>query len=295
MKKLFSLAAWLLTLALCLSACGVSAEPSAQSLPQGGALRLSVNPEITVYFDEKGSVTGVEAENADADAVLAGYTGFEGKACKDVVAELVTVIGEAGYFVEEVDGSSRQITIELEPGSRTPSDAFLDEIAAEVRETVESHSWTAPVEAEQQDIRTGAVHGHDHGHDREHTHEEVRTCTNPNCTEPDCDDVDCDNGICTNPNCTDPNCDDIDCDEGIPEPEEVRTCTNPNCTEPDCDDVDCDNGICTNPNCTDPNCDDIDCDEGIGDRDDDDDRDDDEDEDEEDEDEDEDDEDEDDD
>ena len=263
MKKLLSLIAYLLTLTLCLTACAGSAEPSLQSMPRGGVLRLSVNPEITVHFDENGIVTDVEAQNRDGSRILEGYTGFEGKACKQVVAELVTAIGEAGYFVEEVDGGRRQITLELEPGSGVPRDGFLDEIAEEVRNTVDGHSWTAPVD-------TGST--------------PVRTCTNPNCTDADCDDVYCDNGICTNPYCDDADCDDIDCDEGIAEPEDVRTCTNPNCTEPDCDDVNCDNGICTNPNCDDPNCDDVDCDEGIGDRDDDDDRDDDEDEDDEDED-----------
>ena len=103
MKKLFTLVACLLALVLCLTACAGSAGPSVQSMPQGGVLRLSVNPEITVRFDENGNVTGVEAENRDASQILAGYTGFEGTACKDVVAELVTVIGEAGYFVEEAD------------------------------------------------------------------------------------------------------------------------------------------------------------------------------------------------
>ena len=61
---------------------------------------------------------------------------------------LVTLIGEAGYFVEEVEGERRQITIEIEPGSALPSDAFLDEVVADVKSTVAEHSWQAPLDIE---------------------------------------------------------------------------------------------------------------------------------------------------
>ena len=192
MKKFFTILACVLALALCFSACAPAAPATTRQTPQGGVLRLTVNPEIAVFFDENGNVTEVEARNDDGSKIIADYTGFEGKATKTVVAELVAAIGEAGYFVEDLDGHRRHITLEIEPGSSVPSEGFLTEVEAEVRRTVERSSWTAPVE----------------------TNATGRTCTNPDCTEWDCDDVFCDNGICTNPYCDDHDCDDKYCDDG---------------------------------------------------------------------------------
>ena len=119
---------------------------AADALPAGGVLRLSVNPEIAVHYDADGLVTGVEARNDDGAAILAGYAGFEGKAARQVVAELVTAIGEAGYFVEEIEGARRQIVIEIEPGSALPSSTFLADVAADVQACVSANHWQSPVD-----------------------------------------------------------------------------------------------------------------------------------------------------
>ena len=119
---------------------------AADALPAGGVLRLSVNPEIAVHYDADGLVTGVEARNDDGAAILAGYAGFEGKAARQVVAELVTAIGEAGYFVEEIEGARRQIVIEIEPGSALPSSTFLADVAADVQACVSANQWQSPVD-----------------------------------------------------------------------------------------------------------------------------------------------------
>lgn len=147
MKNMRSILAVALVLILSLAlftGCGAAADPVTQ-LASGGTLFLKVNPEIAVHYDADGNVTSVESRNADAEAILASYTGFEGKATRDVVAELVTVIGEAGYFVEEIEGERRQITIEIEPGSALPSNTFLDDVADQVRTAVNAHDWTAPI------------------------------------------------------------------------------------------------------------------------------------------------------
>lgn len=135
--------ALILSLAL-FTGCG-AANTSGIALASGGTLFLKVNPEIAVHYDTDGNVTSVESRNADAEKLLASYTGFEGKSTRDVVAELVTVIGEAGYFVEEIEGERRQITIEIEPGSSLPNDTFLDDVANQVRAAVNAHDWTAPI------------------------------------------------------------------------------------------------------------------------------------------------------
>ena len=111
-----------------------------------GSLLLSVNPEIAVFYDRDGLVTDVEGRNRDGRDILEHYTGYEGKETRQVVRELVTAIGEAGYFVEDIDGEKRQITIEIETGSRIPHDDFLDEVVDDVQECVNSHSWNSPAE-----------------------------------------------------------------------------------------------------------------------------------------------------
>ena len=121
-------------------------ETSAEPQPAGGTLVLSVNPEIEINYDENGNVTEISGRNDDGNAILANYSGYEGKAAREVVTELVTAIGEAGYFVEEVEGENRQITIEIEPGSGLPHETFLDEVASDVHECVSANNWQSPVD-----------------------------------------------------------------------------------------------------------------------------------------------------
>ncbi len=107
----------------------------------GGVLYLKVNPEIAISYDESGNVVGVEGRNADGSAILENYSDYTGKTARQVVAELVAAIGEAGYFIEEVEGEARRITIEIERGSYMPNAAFLDEIVADVQSYVNAKPW----------------------------------------------------------------------------------------------------------------------------------------------------------
>ena len=116
------------------STASAPAESSAQ-VASGGTLVLKVNPEIALAYDDAGLVTGLTARNGDAEAILEKSGDLIGQPARDAVRQLVTLIGEAGYFVEEVEGERRQITIEIEPGSALPSDAFLDEVVADVKST----------------------------------------------------------------------------------------------------------------------------------------------------------------
>ena len=142
----------LLALALALfvlTGCGTAAPAvSGVELADGGVLHLRVNPEIDVAYDEAGNVTAVTARNDDAARLLEGYTGYEGRPCREVVTELVSAIGQAGYFVEEVEGESRQITIEIEAGSQLPHPEFLDEVVSDVRQCVSTNSWHSPVDVQ---------------------------------------------------------------------------------------------------------------------------------------------------
>lgn len=149
MKKMISLIACMLVLVLCLTACGQSAAPAeGVSLRNGGILVLRVNPEIAVEYDAEGNVSGITARNDDALAIVANCKGLIGQPTRDVMTGLVTAIGEAGYFVEEIDGEGRRITLEIEPGSSLPHGTFLDDVIADIQACVSRHDWTTPIDVE---------------------------------------------------------------------------------------------------------------------------------------------------
>ena len=133
----------------CLTGCGQSAATNnGTELASGGVLVLSVNPEIAVEYDENGFVTGVSARNDDAMDIISSCKGLIGKETREAVTDLVSAIGEAGYFVEEIEGERRQITIEIEAGSKLPHDAFLDEVVSDVRDCVNENNWNVPMDVE---------------------------------------------------------------------------------------------------------------------------------------------------
>ena len=110
-----------------------------------GTLLLRVNPEIAIEYDNNGIVVALQAKNEDAEAILEGKEGLVGKETREVISKLVDAIGEAGYFVEEIEGEARQITIEITKGSKLPYDQFIEEVVAEVRKSVEDNNWKAPL------------------------------------------------------------------------------------------------------------------------------------------------------
>ncbi|MBQ2972595.1 MAG: hypothetical protein IJE16_08645 [Ruminococcus sp.] len=133
----------------CLTGCGQSTSTKGGTeLASGGVLVLSVNPEIAVEYDKNGLVTNVSARNDDAISIISNCKDLIGKETREVVTTLVSAIGEAGYFVEEVEGERRQITIEIESGSKLPHDAFLDEVVSDVRDCVNKNNWNVPMDVE---------------------------------------------------------------------------------------------------------------------------------------------------
>ena len=144
MKKMIwkPVAACTLSLAL-LAGCGAPATSSPQSTAQSGAaaevagtVLLSINPEIEVEYDERGLVLEIEGINDEGKSVINGYKDYRGRACEEVVNELVEEIYEAGYFEQSVGGRAKNIVIKLEEGSAYPDDDFLEEVAQGVRNTV---------------------------------------------------------------------------------------------------------------------------------------------------------------
>lgn len=200
----------------------------------GGVLCLKINPEIAVHYDENGKVTKLEGRNADGIRLLENFTGYEGKETSQVLEQLVQLIGQAGYFVEEAEGKARKIVLELDPGSQVPHDKFLEDMAAHVKACVESKTWNGereydyPEPAPQQTTAPAQTEPAAPAATTPAS-KETTASTVPVGLCPVCADYDCDDGA---------KCDDADEKaENLKEYERLmsgKVC--PTCADPDCDD-----------------------------------------------------------
>ena len=160
-KSIFRRSTFTVALALVLSLCmlvGCSKTPAktdgSEKVAGGGVLVLSVNPKIAVQYDENGNVTAVDARNEDAKAIIENCGELVGKETREAVGKLVEAIGSAGYFVEEIEGENRKITIELEEGSKLPSEAFIKDIVSDIRDYIKSNEWNTLL-----DVKDGSDYG----------------------------------------------------------------------------------------------------------------------------------------
>ena len=137
-----------LILSLCLTGCGLLGLNKGQEITKGGVLVLKVNPEIAVEYDEEGIVTGVTARNNDAIAIIDSCDGLIGKETREAVSDLVKAIGDAGYFVEEVEGEYRKIVLEIESGSQIPNDTFIEELVTAIKNAAKNNDWKVKLDIE---------------------------------------------------------------------------------------------------------------------------------------------------
>jgi len=140
--------------ALVLVACGGNTQSDAtdnqsvtqeqsEAIADSGTLYLKVNPEIAIDYDENGLVTDLRADNAEAEEILTDYPDYVGKDSGVVLEELIALIGEAGYFVEEVEGEPKNIVIELEEGAALPGDNFVERMATNAQQAVEDYKTSS--------------------------------------------------------------------------------------------------------------------------------------------------------
>ena len=207
MKKMFTLIAVLALSAALLIGC--AAAPKTASIPQpseeintvqaepaellaaepkltGGVLCLKINPEIALHYDENGKVTKLEGRNGDGTELLKGFTDYTGKDTTQVLEELVEIIGKAGYFVEEADGTARRIVLELDPGSQVPHEQFLQDMAQHVKACVESKNWVGEREYDYPEQTTTAPAVQKPAENTAPATVPVNLC--PVCGDDDCDD-----------------------------------------------------------------------------------------------------------
>lgn len=97
-------------------------------LSKGGFIRLNVNPEIRIGYNADGTVTGISAENSEAEALLEGFTDYHGKSCEEVIDKLIAMVTDAGYLIDDIDGENKVVVIQLESESKEPAKGFIDNL-----------------------------------------------------------------------------------------------------------------------------------------------------------------------
>lgn len=107
-----------------------------QELSESGVLRLKVNPDISIHYNENGVVTEVKGENEDGVKLIENYADYIGKESSLVLEELIVLLSEAGYFVEDIEGETKRIVLELEDGSQLPDGQFLEKMTTNIKEAM---------------------------------------------------------------------------------------------------------------------------------------------------------------
>lgn len=116
-------------------------------IQETGILTLSVNPEIAIEYNKEGKVTQVTGKNEDGLKIVQEMKDYIGKNCSDVVDELVVSIHKAGYFVDDIDGNSKNIVIQIESGSIIPNENFINEVTTKAQNTVKNLTLDSAVVA----------------------------------------------------------------------------------------------------------------------------------------------------
>lgn len=109
-----------------------------------GILTLRINPEVQIEYNKEGLVTRLDGINRLGEEIVASYPDYVGKDSREVVQDLVGLIHDAGHLVNESDGTTRNITLELEPGSVMPHEDFLNQLSNTIQETVAELDFSTP-------------------------------------------------------------------------------------------------------------------------------------------------------
>ena len=143
-------AAAVMMAAVLFTGCGASQGQNAAAggsggIADSGTLILSVNPEIGIEYDDEGRVLALDGRNSDGDRIVGSYPDYIGKECDLVLNDLIGEIYEAGYFSDDLDGNSRNIVLQLVPGSVLPEDDFLTHMSESTQSAVKNLNFSSGI------------------------------------------------------------------------------------------------------------------------------------------------------
>lgn len=101
-----------------------------------GIIALSVNPKLEIGYDDNNLVKEIQGKNDNGKAILNNYNDYVGKDVKIVINELVKEINKQGYFIDDIDGYSKDIIIQIKAGSKVKDPNYLYELEEEVKDTI---------------------------------------------------------------------------------------------------------------------------------------------------------------
>ena len=125
-----------LLLAALLAGCGGLGNVSADN----GTLYLNAECSISITFDKDGNVVSINAESENAKEIVEDYKYLSGASCTQVIGELMTLIGEAGYLPE--DGS---MNISFDENTILPDGMSEESIKAEIQNVMDANNWEGSI------------------------------------------------------------------------------------------------------------------------------------------------------
>lgn len=101
-----------------------------------GYLTLSINPKVTIEYDEEAQVTDIFGLNEAGVDVVNEMKDISGQKTDQILSQLVPIIHDKGYFIDEEKDEIRDINLEVEAGSVIPYDNFLEEMTVTLEEAL---------------------------------------------------------------------------------------------------------------------------------------------------------------
>lgn len=98
-----------------------------------GTIMLNANACVDISFDKDGKVLNIQEVDHDGSQLLSEYTGYLQTSCVEVVKDLVTI----SCHLELLNTEFNDILIKQYPGSKLPSETFLEELAKAAEEVSE--------------------------------------------------------------------------------------------------------------------------------------------------------------
>lgn len=98
-----------------------------------GTIMLNANACVDISFDKDGKVLNIQEVDHDGSQLLADYAGYLQTSCVEVVKDLVAISCQLELLTSEFN----DIVIKQHPGSKLPSETFLEELAKAAKEASE--------------------------------------------------------------------------------------------------------------------------------------------------------------
>lgn len=99
-----------------------------------GMLLLATDAALKIEYNAAGLVTGITGVNKQGLTVATAYTEIADQDCATVVSELIQLSADSGYLTPSV----KTVVLKQIPGSKVPTDTFLDDLTAQAQSALDT-------------------------------------------------------------------------------------------------------------------------------------------------------------